>query len=323
MAKWWEVAKDISFNNESKDAILSAKLPDQHGKYWDSSVSLNKYIGVEYGILQWGGRLVGVTSDVKDLGFSSGNPPYLTCLARNLNGGFVTTKFELSEMNVSNNNGAFSIDTRGGPHDPRTFHSTTIVFEAQGNQMAPIVFSLINGDKWTFSSCIYRGSPGNYDIPFQLPLLRSSNAKITWAGSSPNVWSTDFFGSLGRNWFDLKFRNEDGVEEIVVEGFLDGHSTEKKGGFLYNIAGHGGWSVDLNIASRQHQRRKLILRGEWKEFLENDYREKLGEPPMTDRQMKVFQIKVSRYARGKKRPNAEGDLDTNWDKLGEDDLRDD
>jgi hypothetical protein len=72
------------------------------------------------GILQWGGRLVGVTSDVKDLGFSSGNPPYLTCLARNMNGGFVTTKFELSEMNVSNNNGAFSIDTRGGPHDPRT-----------------------------------------------------------------------------------------------------------------------------------------------------------------------------------------------------------
>jgi hypothetical protein len=49
MAKWWEVAKDISFNNETKDAILSAKLPDQHGKYWDSSVSLNKYIGVEYG----------------------------------------------------------------------------------------------------------------------------------------------------------------------------------------------------------------------------------------------------------------------------------
>lgn len=49
MAKWWEVAKDISFNNESNDAILSAKLPDQHGKYWDSSVSLNKYIGVEYG----------------------------------------------------------------------------------------------------------------------------------------------------------------------------------------------------------------------------------------------------------------------------------
>jgi hypothetical protein len=187
--------------------------------------------------------------------------------------------------------------------------------------MTPIVFSLINGDKWTFSSCIYRGSPGNYDIPFQLPLLRSSNAKITWAGSSPDVYSTDFFGSVGGNWFDLKFRNEDGVEEIVVEGFLDGHSTEKKGGFLYNIAGHGNWVVDASIASRQEQRRGRILKGEWNEFLENDYREKLGKPPMTDCQMHIFQYKRSRYVKGKKHPNDEGELDTDWDELGEDDLK--
>jgi hypothetical protein len=109
--------------------------------------------------------------------------------------------------------------------------------------LTTLTITLENRDTYTYSAKIYRGYPGN--LQGGVISFKSSNATIKWDWIiTPRRSSSDAVtvGSVGEDWFDLKFRDLD-QEPIVIEGSIDGKSSTNKTA-LFNIVAHGSWTFN-------------------------------------------------------------------------------